>query len=211
MQSRLNCCTWAQCLDGVPFQWLHSALHILSSTLLCSCCPCPAPVPGYHTGNAMHKWGECSRGLEWRLRHAFETNTVSPSLAAPAACRLPPSYCPVPAHPAQTPQPPSAQPALPPTLPPGHMRLRAILNREPPFPSAFKGAPVIAQFSSLGSIEDKWCALSPSTMPFPPCWAVWVGSHWVAQMSFLCSCVSSATAGLLCGWWQCQQRQLATY
>ncbi|PRW59620.1 tyrosyl-DNA phosphodiesterase 1 [Chlorella sorokiniana] len=38
----------------------------------------------------------------------------------------------------------------------GHMRLRAILNREPPFPSAFKGAPVVAQFSSLGSIEDKW-------------------------------------------------------
>ena len=38
------------------------------------------------------------------------------------------------------------------------MRLRAILNREPPFPTTFKGAPVVAQFSSLGSIDEKWCA-----------------------------------------------------
>lgn len=47
----------------------------------------------------------------------------------------------------------------PPKFLAGHMRLRAILNREPPFPSDFKGAPIIAQFSSLGSIEEKWCAV----------------------------------------------------
>lgn len=47
----------------------------------------------------------------------------------------------------------------------GHMRLRAILNREPAFPSAFKGAPVIAQFSSLGSIDDKWCVRRPGCGP----------------------------------------------
>lgn len=111
----------------------------------------------------MHKWGECSRGLNGRLQQAS-----LPTLRRPAW--LPAYYCRVPAHPAQTPQPPSAHPALPPTLPPGHMRLRAILNREPPFPSAFKGAPVIAQFSSLGSIEDKWCA-----SPRPSCGYLSVG------------------------------------
>lgn len=40
----------------------------------------------------------------------------------------------------------------------GHLRLRAILNREPPFPAAFKGAPIAAQFSSLGSIKEDWWA-----------------------------------------------------
>jgi hypothetical protein len=38
----------------------------------------------------------------------------------------------------------------------GHLRLRATLNREPPFPSAFRGAPLAAQYSSLGSLDDKW-------------------------------------------------------
>ena len=38
----------------------------------------------------------------------------------------------------------------------GHMRLRALLNREPPFPAAFRGAALAAQFSSLGSLDDKW-------------------------------------------------------
>ena len=38
----------------------------------------------------------------------------------------------------------------------GHLRLRAILNREPPFPTAFRGAPLAAQFSSLGSFDERW-------------------------------------------------------
>lgn len=38
----------------------------------------------------------------------------------------------------------------------GHMRLRALLNREPPFPEAFRQAPLAAQYSSLGSLDDAW-------------------------------------------------------
>lgn len=38
----------------------------------------------------------------------------------------------------------------------GHLRLRALLSREPPFPSAFRGASLVAQFSSLGSLDEKW-------------------------------------------------------
>lgn len=38
----------------------------------------------------------------------------------------------------------------------GHPRLRALLNREPPFPPAFKGAPLVAQYSSMGSVDEAW-------------------------------------------------------
>jgi tyrosyl-DNA phosphodiesterase-1 len=38
----------------------------------------------------------------------------------------------------------------------GHLRLRAALNREAPFPNAFRGAPLAAQYSSLGSLDDMW-------------------------------------------------------
>lgn len=38
----------------------------------------------------------------------------------------------------------------------GHLRLRALLNREAPFPAAFAGAPLAAQFSSLGSLDEPW-------------------------------------------------------
>lgn len=37
----------------------------------------------------------------------------------------------------------------------GHMRLRAVLSREP-LPAKFAQAPIVAQFSSLGSISEKW-------------------------------------------------------
>jgi hypothetical protein len=39
----------------------------------------------------------------------------------------------------------------------GHMRLRAVLAREPLAPK-FAQAPIVAQFSSLGSISEKWLA-----------------------------------------------------
>ncbi|KAI3435989.1 hypothetical protein D9Q98_002047 [Chlorella vulgaris] len=38
----------------------------------------------------------------------------------------------------------------------GHPRLRALLNREPPFPPAFNGAPLVAQYSSMGSVDEAW-------------------------------------------------------
>jgi hypothetical protein len=38
----------------------------------------------------------------------------------------------------------------------GHMRLRGLLGREPPFPDEFRGAPIAAQFSSMGSFKDNW-------------------------------------------------------
>ena len=37
----------------------------------------------------------------------------------------------------------------------GHMRLRALLAAET-FPSGMRGAPLAAQFSSMGSLDDKW-------------------------------------------------------
>ena len=37
----------------------------------------------------------------------------------------------------------------------GHLRVQALLARER-FPPHFKGAPLLAQFSSLGSLDDKW-------------------------------------------------------
>lgn len=37
----------------------------------------------------------------------------------------------------------------------GHLRLRACLGKEE-FPAAFAGAPLVAQFSSLGSLDAKW-------------------------------------------------------
>ncbi|KAL4859226.1 Acyl-coenzyme A oxidase [Chlorella vulgaris] len=38
----------------------------------------------------------------------------------------------------------------------GHPRLRALLNSDPPFPPAFKGAPLVAQYSSMGSVDEAW-------------------------------------------------------
>ncbi len=37
----------------------------------------------------------------------------------------------------------------------GHMRVRACLGREA-FPSHFAGAPLVAQFSSLGGLDEGW-------------------------------------------------------
>lgn len=37
----------------------------------------------------------------------------------------------------------------------GHLRVQALLAREK-FPPHFEGAPLVAQFSSLGSLDEKW-------------------------------------------------------
>eukprot|EP00850_Spirogloea_muscicola_P009649 SM000054S18135 [mRNA] locus=s54:592783:596977:+ [translate_table: standard] len=38
----------------------------------------------------------------------------------------------------------------------GHMKLRNILQQETCFPSVFRGSPLVYQFSSLGSLDEKW-------------------------------------------------------
>eukprot|EP00850_Spirogloea_muscicola_P001449 SM000005S17246 [mRNA] locus=s5:995817:999986:+ [translate_table: standard] len=38
----------------------------------------------------------------------------------------------------------------------GHMKLRDILQQEKCFPSVFRGSPLVYQFSSLGSLDEKW-------------------------------------------------------
>ena len=37
----------------------------------------------------------------------------------------------------------------------GHLRVQALLAREK-FPAHFQGAPLLAQFSSLGSLDERW-------------------------------------------------------
>ncbi len=37
----------------------------------------------------------------------------------------------------------------------GHLRVQALLARET-FPAHFQGAPLVAQFSSLGSLDERW-------------------------------------------------------
>lgn len=40
----------------------------------------------------------------------------------------------------------------------GHLRMRQLLQQES-FPAAFKGAPIAAQFTSMGRIDDRWWGL----------------------------------------------------
>ena len=37
----------------------------------------------------------------------------------------------------------------------GHLRVQALLARET-FPAHFQGTPLVAQFSSLGSLDERW-------------------------------------------------------
>lgn len=93
-------------------------------------------------------------------------------LAAPpsAAWPRPLGACPLPALQASSP------PTLPHAVPDrhrggaielwGHRRLRRLLHAEPPFPAAFRGAPLVSQYSSLGGLDQKWCVA-----PGCPAWA----------------------------------------
>ena len=46
----------------------------------------------------------------------------------------------------------------------GHMRVRALLNRER-FPRGFANSPLAAQFSSLGSLDAKWLPAGAAGQP----------------------------------------------
>jgi Tyrosyl-DNA phosphodiesterase len=86
----------------------------------------------------------------------------------------------------------------------GHMQLRALLHRQQPFPEHFRGAPLVCQFSSIGSLDEKWllrefgASLSAGRCEAPAgAWKQWPAAAAQQRMAWLRGFGAFATPGAL--------------